>query len=363
MVDGNGCNTDCRESGSVAWSVSFAGADGGRDTAWGVVFLGSGDVVAVGAEDFEGSEDMLMVRLAGADGAEVWTWRSGGPGTDRIEDVTINAVGQIVAGGIHVSAPEGDAAWVGVFDGTGTLLFDDHPAGDIVTGVTGNAAGFIVAGSGDGADEDGFVASYHEGAQQAVWHASSGLVGDDVYIDLDRITDDDVLVVGWADGGSFVHRVVDAQVEVLSMLDPSEGPLQVQGAALHDPSGDLVVAGLVTTAFAHDAWLGRLTADGSEVWSVVERDVDLEVDEEFEGVVVDAEGNLVAAGFRTGDDKDAWVRKYDPSGVLMWSRAFDAPGDSVARAVDADGDGNVTVAGETQGTDGTLDFWVAKLAR
>jgi hypothetical protein len=104
-------------------------------------------------------------------------------------------------------------------------------------------------------------------------------------------------------------------------------------------------------------------ADGSELWSARVRDVELEVDEEFEGVTVDPEGNVIATGFRTGDDKDAWVRKYDAEGTEMWTRRFEAPGTSVARAVDVDGEGNIAIAGEIDGEDGSLDFWVAKLAR
>ena len=71
------------QSGDVVWEATIAGADHFRDLAWGVVFLGSGDVVVGGVEGTAAAaNDMLLARFAGADGMPIWTWRhEGGAGS------------------------------------------------------------------------------------------------------------------------------------------------------------------------------------------------------------------------------------------------------------------------------------------
>ena len=357
-IDGNGCNVDCRESGSVLWTATFPGAVPGRDTGYAVVMLGSGDVVVGGSEQVAGFDDALLMRLRADDGGEVWSWRRATELEERIEALAINAVGEIVAGGIAIVPEETDTAWMAVLDGGGALLYEDHPAGEIVRGVVGNAGGFIVGGGVQAEDYDGFVASYPEGTQEPFWSVGSALAGDENYVDIERIEANVVFAIVSVADGAEIHRVDMDGVEVVGSVDASILP---QGSAFHDPSGGIAIAGYEVTTFANDAWLGLVGPDGGAVWSVRERDVELEVDEEFEDVAVDAEGNVIAAGFRTGDDKDAWVRKYDAAGRLLWTRRFEEPGASVARAVDVDGEGNIAITGEIDGEDGTLDFWVAKL--
>lgn len=364
-VEGNGCNADCRESGRIVWTAEIAGAGSGRDTGWAVGILGSGDVIAGGAEEVAGADDMLLARFDRDAGTAVWTWRAGddeGPADDRIEAVTITAIGQVVAGGIRNRVAEPDSAWVGAFDADGESIFEDHPPGYVVLGLTTNAAGFIAAGAGPGGDgsDEGVVASYWEGATQPVWVVGSSLAGDDYYTAVDRIAEDEVVAIGVQDGQAIVDRISSEGVTRIATLDAGDGPGFAQ-SGLVDGS-DVIIAGFADTTFAHDAWLARLHPDGSPAWNRVDRAVDLEVDEELEGVALDAEGNLIAAGFVTLDAKQARVCKYDPAGEPLWIRDFDQPGSSVARAVDVDGDGYVAITGETIGADGTFDFWVARLA-
>lgn len=74
------------------------------------------------------------------------------------------------------------------------------------------------------------------------------------------------------------------------------------------------------------------------------------------GVATDGTGNVYVVGFTLGSlsgqtnagDSDAFIRKYDSSGNLLWSRQFGTAGGDFASAATADASG-VYVAGTTSG--------------
>lgn len=75
-------------------------------------------------------------------------------------------------------------------------------------------------------------------------------------------------------------------------------------------------------------------------------------------VAVDGEGNAYLAGETygalpgqksAGEGNDAFLRKYDPTGVELWTRQFGSALPDVAYAVAVDREGNAYVAGETYG--------------
>jgi hypothetical protein len=73
-------------------------------------------------------------------------------------------------------------------------------------------------------------------------------------------------------------------------------------------------------------------------------------------VAVDGRGNVHVAGTTFGSLEgnnaglaDAFVRKYDAAGTILWTRQFGTNGDDIAYAVAADNNGNVLVAGTTFG--------------
>lgn len=82
-------------------------------------------------------------------------------------------------------------------------------------------------------------------------------------------------------------------------------------------------------------------------------------------VAVDAQGNVLIAGFFSGianfgagnlngvDNYDAFVAKFAPGGTLLWGKVFAASGDHAALGVAADPSGNVLLTGYS--TD-SLDF-------
>lgn len=132
-------------------------------------------------------------------------------------------------------------------------------------------------------------------------------------------------------------------------------------AAAVDPNGQLIAAGYtwggatdpsdayVATYTSHfglgwDAQFGSPNADGAT------------------GVTVDADGNVLVVGFTQGDlhperfgETDAFVRKLDGYLDVMWSHQFGAAGHNGATGVAVDADGNVLVTGWLNDGQGSPD--------
>jgi hypothetical protein len=74
------------------------------------------------------------------------------------------------------------------------------------------------------------------------------------------------------------------------------------------------------------------------------------------GITTDANGDVYAIGYPAGaleganaGDSDALVRSYDSSGTLRWSHQFGTSSYDIAQGVVTDADGNVNLAGVTEG--------------
>lgn len=100
----------------------------------------------------------------------------------------------------------------------------------------------------------------------------------------------------------------------------------------------------------------KYDAAGGLVWS------SLVLGEISEGIAVDTSGNVFAAVRRyNGVDFDYRTAKFNPSGVLVWSRTLDLAGSEYAQDVAVDAAGDVYVSGsETIG--GNADYLIVKYA-
>ncbi|MBK8175893.1 MAG: SBBP repeat-containing protein [Rhodospirillales bacterium] len=138
-----------------------------------------------------------------------------------------------------------------------------------------------------------------------------------------------------------------------------------------DASGNVYAAGSSSLNGGKSAWLVKYGADGDEVWaqqmstwhSVVEA----------RGVAVDRNGDIYVAGetqgalggTKKGGILDAWVIKFDAAGHRLWSHQPGTSGDDAAAGIATDADGNVYVVGSTSGAlggpnKGDYDAWVVK---
>jgi hypothetical protein len=109
-----------------------------------------------------------------------------------------------------------------------------------------------------------------------------------------------------------------------------------------------------------DFFVAKFDGAGNSVWGVQHGTSGLD---RVGGVVADAEGNVLVAGFTSGDldgnfnagDFDILLVKYDAMGVRQWTRQFGGPASDVASALAFDSAGNLYLGARTSGLlDGSI---------
>ncbi len=86
--------------------------------------------------------------------------------------------------------------------------------------------------------------------------------------------------------------------------------------------------------------------------------------DEAVALVVDPDGNICVTGFTERTSNDFLTLKYNSEGALLWEAVYDGPaaGYDKARAIAVDGQGNLYVAGQSEGNGTLHDFAVVKYA-
>lgn len=118
-----------------------------------------------------------------------------------------------------------------------------------------------------------------------------------------------------------------------------------------------------------DAWIAKYNYSGVLVWK---RQLGTSSTENSLGVATDSLGNVYISGYTSGalaganrGGSDAWVAKYNSGGVLVWKRQLGSSGTDVSCGVATDSKGNVYISGSTTGSlagtyQGEEDAFVAK---
>jgi hypothetical protein len=108
-------------------------------------------------------------------------------------------------------------------------------------------------------------------------------------------------------------------------------------------------------------WLKRMKSQGEE-----------EKEEELSDVAVDGQGYVYVVGFTEGSlfgnhlgDFDVVMAKFDGQGNMLWGKQWGSVKDDVGRAIIVDGQGNIYVAGGTNGdlygtNAGQMDIFIVK---
>ena len=374
------------------WTRQFGTS--GNDYAWGVgVAADGGFLVAGGTEGsldgamHHGGVDAFVRRLDG-NGNPTWTHQFGTAASDSAAGMFIDEAGRVAVVGMTGGALEGqphaggDDAFVLVLDGAGQPVWQRQfgtAAGDWAIGVAVDDAGNVAVcgrtaagldGQPHAGDDDAFVRSFdRDGQHQRT--AQFGTAGSDVCVDVAGDGDGNWVAVGFTAGSldgqthaggpdAFVRKL-SAQGAVVWTHQFGTGAADRASGVAIDANGDVLVVGTTSGALdgqaqvgASDAFLRRLDAGGDVLWT---RQFGSAGADEAWGVAIDAAGHAVVAGTTSGSladganfgGADAFVRAFDATGLTVWTRQFGSPQDDYAWGVAADASGGVLVAGSTAG--------------
>lgn len=155
----------------------------------------------------------------------------------------------------------------------------------------------------------------------------------------------------------------DRVCQVSDRIRGTGTPEDDQGTGIAvDDQGNVVIVGISNGSLAgaalgsYDAFVRKLDANGDVVWT---RQFGTERADHAVAVALDGDGGIFVVGRTAGalagpsnGEVDAFVRKYDRSGGVAWTRQFGTADWDHAYAVAVDAKGNATVAGAT--SDGSL---------
>ncbi len=397
-LEGDGCNPDCRPSGTQLFSFT-SGLDG-PDQAETVMLTADGDLIVGGITGDNPDRDGFVARYR-PDGVEVWRHILQGD-ADRVDAVwavapspsgNVRALGQIIndPGGKKKVTPREDY-WLSEFDvENGITQWSFVEGGGPPATERGYAmvvlpdGDMVVAGRvGSPSNSDFGVVRFsvaETGKKQfelsTVWEqAFDGGLGLRDFAEAVAYDETGRLVVG----GTMEYEEADLDRHLRVLDVDGEGlepPCEDLGgdddlaaddrifAVAVGPSGEVVAAGRATreTEEGTDAWLGYYPPGSCKLqWVETEPGPGQDADA-FTTVAIDELGNIVAGGYlNLGNTEDAWLAKYDPTGEQLWAiEPIDGTGNGADRieAVVIGPGREITVAGRLT-RPGDDDFWIAR---
>jgi cysteine-rich repeat protein len=355
-INGDGCNTDCVESGTLLWELVLP-SDGGEAAV--DVAVSDDDVVgflwATNGPHID-TFDADGVPLDSLDGAAGEYWNSldffgnGEFAVSFADDAAIQVARISAAGGeVWSSTAPGSGAPAGY--AAEIVTTDDD---DVAFGGTGNAA--IWAGKFDG----GGPFDWSDVASIA---APGWAYGHGIGCELDGtcvvsgITDAN----GTTTGGKefFLRRLSPGGTAIWTRTHPVDGYSETAFVAV-TPAGDVALSGCDDSG----CFTLRYTSDGDPKPTLVHDDL------YTYGIAADVDGNLAIVGNGNRDDfsegVNAIIKKFDPDGNELWTRSYNSTGaqGDESRGVATSSTGRIFVVGTTEQSegDGTYDAWIRAYA-
>ncbi|MBI4906938.1 MAG: SBBP repeat-containing protein [Acidobacteria bacterium] len=152
------------------------------------------------------------------------------------------------------------------------------------------------------------------------------------------------------------------QLQFVRQFGPTVGAVSDIASATASRGGFHVVAGRTNGAFAgetnagaSDIFVRKYNESGNLLWS---RQFGSAGDDSPTGVAIDSAGNIIVAGTTCGvlpgqfsaGDCDVFLRKFDAAGATSWTRQFGTLNREFSGKVAVDGSGNIAFAGTTRGS-------------
>ena len=170
-------------------------------------------------------------------------------------------------------------------------------------------------------------------------------------------------VSNWND--AFLRKYAPDGTELWTQQFGHERHDEMLGVAV-DGSGSVYVSGYTDASFegytnpgGRDAFIRKYDSDGSVVWTrqfASDSAAGGQPNDKALDIALDSSGNIYVSGNTTGvfdgessgGGNDGFVRKMDPNGEHVWTRQFGGEDDDTADAIAVGGDGTVFVAGNTE---------------
>jgi hypothetical protein len=371
------------------------------DHARAVIVDGAGNVLVTGnAAELPGQTVAgPFVRKYDSFGVELWTRQFGTSEGDLARAISVDGDDNVLVAGYTGGLLPGQSppppqeftydAFVRKYDASGSELWTRQfsgPAGDSTTAsaVTVDGDGnVLVVGSLAGAlpgqtwagNADAFVRKY-DAAGAEIWTRQFGTSEDDGAGAVGVSADGTIVVVGATEAllpgqtGAPAKDVPDAFVR---KYDASGNELWTRqfgtseddwasGVSV-DALGSVVVSGTTYGVFSGqtgsggyvDAFVRKYDASGNELWMWQFGSGDLAY---ARSVTVDNLGDVIVAGEVSGTlpgqtssgGSDVFMRKYDASGIELWTRQFGSSANDDPDGISVDSDGNIAVSGGTWGS-------------
>jgi hypothetical protein len=131
-----------------------------------------------------------------------------------------------------------------------------------------------------------------------------------------------------------------------------------------DGQGNVYVTGRSEGTDTYYDWATvKYNASGVQQW-VSRYSSSANLDDEGSCIALDGQGNIYVAGYTTKADSssDYLTVKYNPNGDTLWTRAYNGPGDGddFPSEIAVDGQGNVYITGESEGSSTDVDWATIK---
>jgi len=359
--------------GAELWRQVIAGSANQHDRALAVAVDRNGDVVAAGSLDNLGTRgDLFVVKFAGADGVELWRAVISGTAAisfDQATAVAIDPSGNVVAAGVTENAgTRGDVTVVKLAGASGSEIWrrviDQSASNDAARAVTIDAAGDVLAA---GVAGNAFTVIKFGGTNGAeLWRRGIG-VGSALAVTVNSAAE--VVAAGSISEDFTVVKLVGATGAELwrQQIRGTAPGVDEASAVTVDGNGDVAAAGFTQNAGTRDDFtVVKVTgADGTELWRRVISGSLNSSDRAF-AVSPDSAGDFAAAGHTantvSGGDFTV-VKLAATTGTALWHQDVNGTADrDVASAVTTDAAGDVVAAGSVENAGTGSDFLVAKFA-
>lgn len=372
------------EKYAPVWTKTYSGNSNKDDEACNVVIYDNNKIFVVGYENIRDSfstSNQRWLRIYDTNGEESTGINSINP-NDWVNDVAVDSAGNLHSVGYEYEKSVGRKIWINKYNLLGSTSIWSKYYNKGTT--NNNGLGVALDGSGNV-----YITGYETFLGQGlnIWTRKYDKDGNEkwtqTYNDGDDWTDvgNDIAVdsagnvyvagyettIGQAQNIWIRKYDTDGNEKWTSTHNGNTDLNDVANGVTVDGSGNVYVAGSeYSFGQGSNVWAAKYDTDGNLKW-IRTHNGEIDGNDEGKGIALDNAGNVYVAGYETveGQGKNAWIRKYDNDGNIIWTQTYNgsANGNDAANGIAIDGSGNMYVAGYETFDGRETDIWVRKYSK